>query len=107
MAQRWKWVAIEKAIKELATKKKGGWFTREQVSAVTSPLVSPASASTILSAWANPDIGVLGKGGPCIEKRKVNNSGKVVGTQKKRTNEAGKVQFKWIGSSRDAWKPNQ
>ena len=106
MAQRWKWIAVEKSIKKLDTKNKGVWLTREQVSQATSPLVSPASVSTILSAWANPDLGMMGKGGPCIEKRKVNNSGKVVGTQKKRTNEAGKVQFKWIGGSRNAWKPN-
>jgi len=106
MAQRWKWIAVEKAIKKLDTKNKGVWLTREQVSQATSPLVSPTSVSTILSAWANPDLVMLGQGGPCIEKRKVNNSGKVVGTQKKRTNETGKVQFKWIGGSRDAWKPN-
>jgi hypothetical protein len=105
MAQRWKWVAVEKAIKKLDTKNKDGWFTSEQVSAVTSPLVAPESAQIFLRAWANPDIGVLGKGGPFTEIRRVNKNGEVIGTQEKRTNKRGKNQYRWIGDSRDAWKP--
>ena len=106
MAQRWKWVAVEKAIKELDAKNKGDWFTSEQVSVTSNPLVKPKSADIFLRAWANPDIGKLGQGGPSTEIRRVNKNGEVIGTPEKRTNKRGKNQYRWIGGSRDAWKPD-
>lgn len=118
MAQVWKWDSVERAIKMLDRNCKGGWFSAEQVANVSNKKlrsdstnvanrVSAGTASIILRAWANPDIHLLGMGGPFVEVRRVDSSGKVIGTPSQRTNQRGLNQYRWMGGNKAAWKPRR